>query len=156
MESIKPFLDTVLILVSIGLLCALGAMIIGLHKYYQLKQQSLRNDIEYRQLENENKNKTVDYSNKVLELVRSIIGQIAVIKFRNFQDSHDMSKVTEANVKSLVKDVATMAMGSLNMKNIFLEDTFFTKDFIEQYIIDTTVILIKQMMEKAVNDMENT
>ena len=155
METIKPFIDTALVIVSIGLLGALGAMAIGLYNYYQLKQQSLRNDIEYRKLESENKNKTVEYSNKVLELIRSIIGQIAVIKFKNFQDKHEMTKVTEANVKALVNEVATMAYGSLNMENIFLEDTFFTKEFMEQYIVDTTVILIKQMMEKTINDIDN-
>lgn len=123
-----------------------------LYKYYSLKQQSLRNDIEYRQIENENKNKTVEYSNKVLELVRSIVGQIAVLKFRTFQDSHDMSKITTTNTKALVDDVARMAKRSLNMNNIFLDDTFFTKEFIENYIVETSIILIKQMIEKAAND----
>lgn len=123
-----------------------------LYKYYSLKQQSLQNDIEYRQIENENKNKTVEYSNKVLELVRSIVGQIAVLKFRTFQDSHDMSKITTTNTKALVDDVARMAKRSLNMNNIFLDDTFFTKEFIENYIVETSIILIKQMIEKAAND----
>ena len=105
-------------------------------------------------MENENKNKTVEYSNKVLELIRSIVGQIAVLKFRTFQDTHDMEKVTKANVETLVSDVAKMANKSLNMNNIFLDDTFFTKEFVEQYIVETSVILIKQMMDKAVTEMK--
>ena len=41
------------------------------------------------------------------------------------------------------------------MNIIFLDDTFFTKEFVEKYIVETTVILIKQMMERAVNNMDN-
>ena len=66
-----------------------------------------------------------------------------------------MSKVTKANVEELVKDIAHMANNSLNMDNIFLDDTFFTKEFVENYIVETTVILVKQMMEKEFNNMEN-
>jgi len=43
----------------------------------------------------------------------------------------------------------------LNMNNIFLDDTFFTKEFVEKYIVETSVILVKQMIEKAVNNMDN-
>lgn len=155
MDSIRSTLDSVLILACIGLIVSMIWMSIKLHQYSKLKQQSLENDIQYRRLESENKNKTVEYSNKVLELIRSIIGQIAVLKFRTFQDTHEMDKVTKANVEGLVKDVAQMANNSLNMNNIFLDDTFFTKEFVEKYIIETSIILIKQMTDKAVAEMKD-
>ena len=145
MDPIKDVLNSALILACIGLLVSMIWMSIKLYHYYKLKQLSLENEIEYQRLENENKNKTVEYSNKVLELIRSIVGQIAVLKFRTFKDTHDMEKVTKANVEGLVKDVANMANKSLNMNNIFLDDTFFTKEFVEQYIVETSVILIKQI-----------
>ena len=154
MDPIKDVLNSALILACIGLLVSMIWMSIKLYHYYKLKQLSLENEIEYQRLENENKNKTVEYSNKVLELIRSIVGQIAVLKFRTFKDTHDMEKVTKANVEGLVKDVANMANKSLNMNNIFLDDTFFTKEFVEQYIVETSVILIKQMMDKAVSEMK--
>ena len=152
MDSLRSLIDIIFIVSCIALTFSMVWCSMRLYKYYSLKQQSLQNDIEYRQIENENKNKTVEYSNKVLELVRSIVGQIAVLKFRTFQDSHDMSKITTTNTKALVDDVAMMAKRSLNMNNIFLDDTFFTKEFIENYIIETSIILIKQMVEKAAND----
>lgn len=155
MDSVKSALDVVMLLFYIGLLCSMIRMSVGLYRYFKLKQESLKKEIVYRQLETENKNKTVEYSNKVLELIRSIVGQIAVLKFRTFRDGRDMSKVTKANVEELVKDIAHMANNSLNMDNIFLDDTFFTKEFVENYIVETTVILVKQMMEKEFNNMEN-
>ena len=154
MDSIRYVLDLVLAVVCIGLLCSMICMIASLYRYYTLKQKSLQNDIEYKRLESENKNKTVEYSNKVLELIRSIIGQIAVLKFRTFEDTHEMTKVTKANVEGLIKEVAEMANTSLNMNNIFLGDTFFTKAFYEKYIVETSIILIKQMVAKAVNELE--
>lgn len=154
MDSIKSFLDLLLIVFTIGLLGSLIWMLISLYRYSKLKQKSLENDIEYRRLEVENKNKTVEYSNKVLELIRSIVGQIAVLKFRTFQDTHDMSKVTKTNVEGLVKEVAGMANNSLNMNNIFLDDTFFTKEFYEKYIVETSIILIKQMVDKAITELD--
>lgn len=155
MASIKDTLDVVLILSCIGLLCSMIWMSIRLYQYYKFKQQSLENDIEYRRLESENKNKTVEYSNKVLELIRSIVGQIAVLKFRTFKDNHDMTKITIANVETLVSDVAKMANNSLNMNNIFLDDTFFTKQFVEQYIVETAIIFIKEMIDKSIGEIDN-
>lgn len=155
MESFKAILESAFILACIGLLVSMIWMFCKLYCYYKLKQVSLKNEIEYQRLENENKNKTVEYSNKVLELIRSIVGQIAVLKFRTFQDTHDMTKITKANIEALVKDVAEMANKSLNMNNIFLEDTFFTKEFVEKYIVETAIIIIKQMTDKAVNEMQN-
>ena len=155
MDSVKSTLDMIILLCYIGLLYSMIKMSIGLYRYFKVKQENLRNEIIYRQLEIENKNKTVEYSDKALELIRSIVGQIAVLKFRTFQDGRDMAKVTKTNVEELVKDIANMANGSLNMNNIFLDDTFFTKEFVEKYIVETAVILVKQMMEKTVNNMDN-
>jgi hypothetical protein len=155
MDSIKAGLDVIFVVVSIGLIGSMIWMSVTLYKYYKTKKESLEKEIEYRRLETENKNKTVEYSNKVLELIRSIVGQIAVLKFRTFQDTHEMDKVTKENAKGLVDDVAKMAKNSLNMNNIFLDDTFFTQEFVEQYIVETSVILIKQMMDKSVNELED-
>lgn len=153
MATVQCTLDLFLTTVYIGLICSIIWFSITLYHYYKLKHLSLKNDIEYRRLENENKNKTVEYSNRVLELIRSIVGQIAVIKFRTFQDTHDMNKITKANVEALVKSVAEMANESLNMNNIFFKDTFFTKHFYERYIVETSVILIKQMVDKAISEL---
>jgi hypothetical protein len=150
--------DTINVLFLISCICLLISIIlmsIRLQKYFKFKQQSLQNDIDYRRLESENKNKTVEYSNKVLELLRSIVGQIAVLKFRSFEDSHDMTKITLANVQSLVSDISTMANNSLNMNNIFLDDTFFTRKFVEQYIVETAMILTKEMVDKSIMSNSN-
>ena len=66
MDSVKSALDVVMLLFYIGLLCSMIRMSVGLYRYFKLKQESLKKEIVYRQLETENKNKTVEYSNKVL------------------------------------------------------------------------------------------
>lgn len=155
MDTVQCTLDMFLSVVYIGLLCSMIWFSRTLYHYYKLKHQSLKNDIEYRRLDNENKNKTVEYSNNILELIRSIVGQIAVIKFRTFRDSHDMTKITESNVKALTREVAEMANRSLNMNNIFFKDTFFTEEFYKKYIIETSIILVKQMVEKKIEEINN-
>lgn len=149
MENFKSFLDIILILVSIGLIISLIGMTSSLYRYYRLKQQSLSNDIEYKVLKNERELKTVDYSNNVMELLRSIIGQIAVIKFRTFQDNREMDKITKENLKQLVKEVGEMANQSINMNNIFIEDTFYDRAFIDSYVAETSAIMVKELFEKS-------
>lgn len=142
------------IIVIVALIMVLIWMLIVLNRYIKLKQRQIENEIEYRSIRKENQNKTVEYSNQVLEFVRSIVGQVAVLKFRTFTDTHDLTKITKAHLQPLVTDVATMVKDSINIENISIGEALFTKDFYEKYIIETSVIMIKQMWETAIEDQD--
>ena len=113
-------------------------------KIYESKMNQM-----YVQLQNENSKRTTEYSDKMLEFVKMFIGQIAVLKFRTFVDSHNLGKITKANIQKLVAEVADTVHKSINIDKIDFEDTLFTKDFYEKYIIETSVIMIKELLDKT-------
>jgi hypothetical protein len=124
-------------------------LIATISRFMILKQRYLKNEIEYHKISFENKNKTTEYSTQLLELIRTIVAQIAVVKYRNFRDSNDMSKITEAMIKNLIKDIAKTARTSLNLENMLWGDTLFKREFIENYIVDMTVLLVKESVRKT-------
>ena len=87
-----------------------------------------------------------------MKYLREFIGQIAVIKFKAFIDSHKMDKITEINIKKLIDDIATTTNKSINRSNILFDNTIITEEFYESYVIETTIILVKEMLEKLENE----
>jgi len=129
-------------------------MVRSLLKYTELKQIRLSKEIEYKELEEENRNRTAEYSNSILEMIRNMLAQIAILKYRTFQDNHDMTKINKTILESLVRDVAETAHRSLNGNIFSFEDTFFTQEYYEKYIAETSAALIKQMWEKDIEEHE--
>ena len=124
-------------------------------RYLTLQNNRAAIEVEVSRMASDNKLRMVEYSNQLLELVRSIIGQVAVLKFRTFQDTHDMHKVTKTQVEALAKDVAMTANRSLNENHISFDVTFFTKEFYEEYVVDTSIILVKQMIDNFVAENQD-
>ena len=88
----------------------------------------------------------------MLDFVKMLTSQIAVLRFRTFVDTHELDKITKANVQKLVTDVAETVHNSINIDNIDFEDMLFNKEFFEKYIIETSLITIKSLLDKAVNE----
>ena len=131
-------------------------------KYFKLKRISLEQEIEYEKLLHLNRNKTTDNTESLIKIIRMIVGQIAVLKFREFQDKHRMDidintedgwKVNRTNFESLIEDIATTSYKSINMDNIIFDDLFFTQDFYENYVIQTSIMLVKQMLGKTLDEL---
>lgn len=106
------------------------------------------------QLEEDNSRITTDHSEKLLNFAKMITTQVAILKFRTFADGHDISKVTIANVRDVADNVAKTVKSSINMDSIDFSDTLFTKEFYESYIIETSIIAVKSLLEKTVNGDE--
>lgn len=128
------------------------ALTVMVTRFIMLKQIYLKNEIKYKRISFENQHKTAEYSTQLLELIRNIVAQIAVVKYRNFAEANDMSKVTESMIKNLIKDIAESTHRSLNLDNMLWVDTLYTREFIENYIIDVTVMMVKASVHKTLEE----
>lgn len=91
----------------------------------------------------------------MVEFVRKIVMQIAVLQFRAFCDKHqNLAKITESNVKELAESVANMARDSFNTSNIPFENVYFTQTFFDKYIIETAIMATKDLTDKVINELD--
>ena len=144
------------IVICIALICWSARMYIN-YMVAQKRLEELR--IKYREMELQNqeiekiqKDQSIEYSRNLMKYLREFIGQITVIKFKTFIDSHNMDKITEINIKKLIDDIATTTNNSINRSNILFDNTIITKEFYESYIVETAIILVKEMLEKLENE----
>lgn len=164
MEAIHATSSVFLIFLTIAgiaLLISMVFMVRAIIKYYHLKGTVIQRESERKDLEEDNKNKTVEYSNNLLELIQMIVSRIAVLRFRHFMDTHRIDpneeggvKVNRAQIVKLIEEIAKMANDSLKRDNFNFDDTFFTEDFYNKYIVGTTEILVKEMLAKIVDNYE--
>lgn len=144
------------IAICIALICWSARMYIN-YMVAQKRLEELR--IKYREMELQNqeiekiqKDQSIEYSRNLMKYLREFIGQITVIKFKTFIDSHNMDKITEINIKKLIDDIATTTNNSINRSNILFDNTIITKEFYESYIVETAIMLVKEMLEKLENE----
>lgn len=126
--------------------------VISLIVLVRLRSQYDKDSRSLRELQEGNKDKVLENSKQLLEFIRMMVGQVAVIKFRTFIDSRDVEKSTKTNIGNLVKEIATTVNSSLNMSNISIENTIYSKEFFEQYIVESSVIIVKDLLEKSLNE----
>ena len=94
-----------------------------------------------------------EYSDKVLEFSRKFAAQTSVLKFNAFINNHDSEKVTRSQIKNLISDTATNINISMIYDNIDFSRTLFSKDFLVKFIINTTIISIKELLDKQLVDI---
>jgi hypothetical protein len=145
------------ILIVLGIILILsGAWLVNsIIVLTKLKIEEDKRNKLYAQLQEENNKSIADYSEKLLEFIRMLTTQISVLKFRTFVDNHEMDKITKANIQKLVAEVAESVNTSINSTNIDFDDILFTKEFYENYIVETSLITIKNLLNKTINDEEN-
>lgn len=144
---------TSIIVVAIMLIVVIW-FIISLVVLYKLRNKFNKDSKLLEDMKESNKNKMVEYSKQVLEFIRMMVGQIAVLKFRTFVDTNDLSKVSKSTIEKLVADVAESVNMSMNMVNLSLENTVYSKEFFEQYIVETSVLMIKDLLDKAIGEKD--
>lgn len=144
---------TSIIVIAIMLIVVIW-FIISLVVLYKLRNKFNKDSKILEDMKESNKHKMVEYSTQVLEFIRMMVGQVAVLKFRTFVDSNDLSKVSKSSVEKLVADVAASVNNSMNMVNLSLENTVYSKEFFEQYIIETSVLMVKDLLDKAIGDKD--
>lgn len=118
-------------------------------KLNELEQLVEKSKEEYRM-------RNVDYSNKLLDYIKIFVAQVASIKFRNFIDTHDITKINKTIVGGLIEEIAIEVKNSINDNNVIFQDALFTKEFYDGFIVQSTTIIVKDLLEKVIenNDME--
>lgn len=148
-STLSVFITIALVLI---MFVVLFWFVISLIVLVRLRSQYDKDSRSLRELQEGNKDKVLENSKQLLEFIRMMVGQVAVIKFRTFIDSRDVEKSTKTNIGNLVKEIATTVNSSLNMSNISIENTIYSKEFFEQYIVESSVIIVKDLLEKSLNE----
>ena len=134
-------MDWTELLLVIALICGFAAIMLGIEKNY-------RNNVN-------NTNSTtagsIEYSESVLNFIKIITNSIAILKFRTFQDNHNMDKITQEIFKKLVMEVAAEVNESIDAEKINFDNTLFTKKFYETYIIDMSMFAVKSLLNDFIN-----
>lgn len=151
MDTYNIFMIVTLVIIVLMILS--GAWFINsLIILIRLRMQEKEIYAIHKELEEDNSKITTEYSEKLIEFTKMLTTQIAILQFRTFQDGHDLSKITKANVKVLAEDIAKTVKSSIKLDNIDFSDTLFTRNFLESYIIETSIITVKALLDKAVGE----
>lgn len=119
----------------------------ALRNYFEIKRDEIRVMMQSKPIDPSDR---IKYSNEVLDFVLKIVAQEAVLYFRNFTDTHTIEKVTLAQVKNIVSDVATKVNDSMKRTNIDFELVIFTQDFYNHFIVQSSMDYVKQLLAKYV------
>lgn len=91
-----------------------------------------------------------DTSDMIRKFILQIVTDVAIMEFHEFKDSHNLKKVSSANVRDLVAKVATDARGMIDTQKMKKYDNVLGKDFCDKYIIYSASTLVKNILEKEV------
>lgn len=119
-----------------------------------LKIEELNNARKIDELDYSNRLSSITYTNELLKFIRMFIAQVAVIKMRSFSDNRDIKKVTRKNVSDLVQEVAKEVNMYINRNELNSSFTLLTPDFLDKYIIENTIIIVKDLFNKTIDDYD--
>lgn len=121
--------------------------------YWEFKLNDLELQQKAMEIKAMDKKGSLDYSKDLIEFIRTIIGQQAVLKFRDFQDKYrQVDKITAANCKKLVEDIAVSSNAAINRNNIQFDAAIFNESFYNEYIVQTSMMYAKDLVAKLVGD----
>lgn len=93
---------------------------------------------------------SIDNSEKIKDFILDIVKDVALMKFHEFKDTHDISKVSRSNVKDLAADVIKSSKELINTKKLEEYDNVLSQGFCDKYIVSTSIIVLKTILEKEV------
>lgn len=146
--------NLIVLLLIILMLFVITWFIISIIVLFKLYKKYKNNTIEILKLNESNKDRVIEYSNKLLDFTKMMVSQISILKFKTFIDNSKIDKITKSQVEKIVTDVASSVKDALNMNNITIEDTLYTEEFFNQYIIDTSIYTVKQLMNKLLSEYD--
>lgn len=148
----------IIVLVIIGFILVIGItyVVVSTENRY-LKTLLMYCEMENEELKTEHSHDftfKANLSDRLIEFIDKTCAKIAIIKFQEFKDSHDMTKVTEANVKSLIESIANDVHLAMDISIDDLDESLYKADFIEKYIIDTCIMNAKSLLNEYINNIE--
>jgi len=104
-------------------------------------------------INNRDKMESIQYSEKILEFTKNIIKEISIIRFKEFVDHIDTSKVAKSHYENMASEVAKEVYTKINMNNILFQYTLFTKEYFEELIIDYSIEINKSLVLNYYNNI---
>lgn len=92
----------------------------------------------------------MEATRSLMNLIMDLATHAAILDFQVFVDTHHMDKVTRANVKELVAQVAKRVRDAIDFEKIKETDTCFKEEFYESYIVDVSTKIVKDLLAKQV------
>ncbi len=90
----------------------------------------------------------IKYSNDMLDFIKSMVTQVSILKFNIFIDAYIKEKIARVHLEDLVKEVATEVRISLDYSKFKTDMLLYSKDFIDNYIVETSMMIVKGLWEK--------
>lgn len=94
----------------------------------------------------------IEYTEAVLKFIKTFVMHISIIHYNVFIDSHDPDKINRTQIQHLVEDTAKDINGYIKSDIIEYDKLLVTKNFIDEYVIQTTIIAIKDLLNKTINN----
>jgi biopolymer transport protein ExbB/TolQ len=94
----------------------------------------------------------LEYTEALLKSIREAITAVSAVKYRDFSDNHTIEKITKEHFKGMIEDVIVSIKEDINFANIDYDNLIYTKEYINRYIIDTTVYILKNMFNDELNN----
>ena len=116
------------------------------HKF--LSEESAHKENEKRNFDN------IKYSQDVLDFTKRFTVETSVFETKSFFDSHKIDKLTKAQIQGLVRKVSMEVNNSQIINNFDYEKTVFSRQYIEKYVIEISIMTIKDLLEKEIKEME--
>lgn len=91
---------------------------------------------------------SIKYSTDMLNFIRSMISQVSVLKFNAFKDSHNKEKIMRFTVAELAQTVAIEVRKSLDLTKFRRDMLLYSQEFIDTFIIETSIMMVKELWEK--------
>lgn len=128
---------------AIIILLYLSIFVVGLNKYFTTSNPVAECDIA---------TKKVVYSKALLEFINDIIVAETASQFKAIKDGKGIDRITEANIKAIAMDISKTIYKAISHKNgIHWDCLMFDRDYIDQYIINTTIQAVKGAVQVELN-----
>jgi hypothetical protein len=93
----------------------------------------------------------INYTISLMKFLKDFSGEITIMKFHEFRDKVDFTKVNEEKIKRLIEDIATTINSSINWHNISIEESLLNEEFYNTYIVNNTIIIVKELTSKVID-----
>lgn len=144
----QDLIVTSLLIILMGITCitlCVGVSILIIQRYYLKKAESKETERSKQQL---------TYSKDVLDYIKTVSGQIIVLRFQTFIDGHRLEKVTREKFKNVVEDITKEIHKSIDIAGFNHDLLLYDDEFINKYLIQTCITMCKKMLVDALIDFE--
>ena len=98
---------------------------------------------------------SISYSEKIIEFTKNMISEISMLRFKEFVDHLDTSKVAKSHYENMASEVAKEVYNKININNILFQYTLFTKEYFEELIINYSIEINKALILNYYNNGGN-